>query len=222
MRFGGLVGRFHEVTEWIIKLAYVNLLWIVFSLVGLVLAGFFPATIAMFAVVRKWIMGEHDIPIFKSFLKAFQTDFKRANILGYILMVIGAVLYIDSQILQHLTNPYWQFLHIPMFIAILMFVLTVFYAIPLFVHYHLSYLLIIRNAFLLNFKHPVMTVLMALSIYGLYVVSMHLPAITVLFGGSITSFVIMRYSFILFEKNEKRAEESIKEETVYSKNIYQA
>ncbi|MDT8860176.1 YesL family protein [Alkalihalobacillus sp. MEB130] len=220
MRFGGMVGKFHEVTDWIIKFVYVNILWIIFSLLGLVLVGFFPATTAMFAVVRKWIMGQHDIPIFKSFLKAFQTEFKKANTLGYILVIIGAVLYMDSQIVQQLTNPIWQLLQIPLFIALVIFALMALYAIPLFTHYHLSYLFIIRNAVLLVFKHPMMTILMGLSLYGLYVITMSFPAVAVLFGGSITSFVIMRFSLILFEKNEQRQEEPVNEETAFTRNIY--
>ncbi|MFC0560562.1 YesL family protein [Halalkalibacter alkalisediminis] len=221
MRFGGMVGKFHVVTDWVIRFVYVNILWILFSLLGLVLVGFFPATTAMVAIVRKWIMGEYDIPIFKSFLKAFQTDFKRANTLGYILIVIGAVLYIDSQILQQLSNPYWQLLHIPMVIVFVIFAVMVLYIIPLYVHYHLSDLFIIRNALLLVFKHPVMTILLGLSLYGLYVISLNYPAVAVLCGGSATSFIIMRFSIILFEKNEQRQDETIKEKTAFSKkHIY--
>ncbi|MBS4177478.1 YesL family protein [Lederbergia citrea] len=41
-------------------LDYVNLPWISF---GLIVLGFFPATAAMFTVIRKWMMKEQ-VPVF--------------------------------------------------------------------------------------------------------------------------------------------------------------
>src|SRR5690625_6342583 len=61
----GPMGGFYTLANWIMRLAYVNILWIAFSLVGIIILGFFPATIGMFTVIRKWIQGDGDIPIFK-------------------------------------------------------------------------------------------------------------------------------------------------------------
>ncbi|WP_084028990.1 YesL family protein [Bacillus sp. J33] len=61
------------------RLVYLNLLWIAFSLLGIVLFGFFPATAAMFSVVRKWIMGETDVRVFKEFWQTYRKEFWKAN-----------------------------------------------------------------------------------------------------------------------------------------------
>ncbi|MFC4402738.1 YesL family protein [Gracilibacillus xinjiangensis] len=64
--------------EWISRFAYVNLLWIGFSLLGLVVFGFFPATAAMFALVRQWIMGNIDKPVFSSIWVTIKKNFSKA------------------------------------------------------------------------------------------------------------------------------------------------
>ncbi len=65
----GFIDGYYRFAVWVTKFAYLNLLWIAFSLLGLGLFGLFPATAAMFAVVRKWINGEKDIPVFHVFLE---------------------------------------------------------------------------------------------------------------------------------------------------------
>ncbi|WP_421102885.1 DUF624 domain-containing protein [Sporosarcina psychrophila] len=56
-------GFTYNVFEWITRLAYIYLLWILFSLAGGMISGFFPATIAMFAISREWLKGISEIPI---------------------------------------------------------------------------------------------------------------------------------------------------------------
>ena len=61
------MGRVLSFCEWVLKFFYANLLWFVFTMLGLGVFGFMPATTALFSVTRKWIMGKTDIPIFKTF-----------------------------------------------------------------------------------------------------------------------------------------------------------
>ena len=58
-----LIGweKFNRIAHRMIALAYINAIWIRFSLVGLVAFGIFPATTAMFAVSRKLIQDEETI-----------------------------------------------------------------------------------------------------------------------------------------------------------------
>lgn len=118
-------GRIQPVFEWIINLAVLNITWLVFILpiayLGLllvlventsqvlmvlitiqVLSPFFlfPATTAMFGVVRKWFMKE-EIKIVKSFWNFYKENYKRSLSGGLILSLLWIVgvfdyLYIKS------------------------------------------------------------------------------------------------------------------------------
>src|SRR5699024_1115589 len=97
----GIANGFYKVAEKITRFAYVNILWIAFTMAGLGILGFFPATAAMFAVIRKWGQGYDDIKVFPTFLETYKKEFKKANIVGYILFLIGYLLTIEFQILRN-------------------------------------------------------------------------------------------------------------------------
>lgn len=81
----GFMRGFYSISEWVLRFAYVNVLWISFNLLGLIVFGFFPATIAMFTVVRKWVLKETDISVFNTFWFAYKKEFFKGNFLGFII-----------------------------------------------------------------------------------------------------------------------------------------
>src|SRR5690625_362565 len=119
----GLFGSIYRGSEWIMRLAYLNILWIAFSLMGLVVFGLFPATVSMFAVTRKWVMGDTEIPIFKTFWASYKTEFKQANIVGYIILVIGFFLYFDFLFDQSHENFFGYFCYF--FVCLFFFYLVI-------------------------------------------------------------------------------------------------
>lgn len=77
-----LSNGFYRFCEWVMRLAYLNLLWIGFSLAGAVVFGLAPATAAMFAVTRQWVMGNTDIPVFQTFFQTFKKEWAKSSVLG--------------------------------------------------------------------------------------------------------------------------------------------
>lgn len=61
MQLGSFSNVVYTICDWIARLAYINLLWILFTLSGFVVFGFFPATIAMLATLRQFIRGNHPL-----------------------------------------------------------------------------------------------------------------------------------------------------------------
>src|SRR5699024_1930131 len=93
--FDSIVWKLYDISYWLMKMIYLNILWISFSLIGLLLLGFFPATAGMFAVTRKWILGDREIPVFKTLWKNYKTSFMQTNIIGYTFVLAGLILYFD-------------------------------------------------------------------------------------------------------------------------------
>ncbi|WP_240353424.1 YesL family protein [Cohnella algarum] len=108
MEMRGMMGGFYKISEWIMRLSVTNVLWIVCSLpiwyMFLVLLQsettdqfistmiliaillpftFFPATSAMFSVARKWVMGETDVPLFKTFFRNYKQNYLQAMLGGF-------------------------------------------------------------------------------------------------------------------------------------------
>ena len=64
MKFGDILLNF---CEWIWRFMILNFLWVVFVIAGGVVLGIMPSTVATFYILRKWVQGNFDIPIFKTF-----------------------------------------------------------------------------------------------------------------------------------------------------------
>lgn len=75
MREKGMMAMMYGACEAIMKIAWLNTLWVLFTLGGGVVFGWAPSTAAMFTVVRKWLLGRTDAPVFKTFYQTYKKEF---------------------------------------------------------------------------------------------------------------------------------------------------
>ena len=153
---------FYNVTEWITRFAYLNLLWVSFTIIGGVLFGFFPATIAMFAVTRQWLKGNTDTPVFKFFWAYYRKDFGKSNLLGLFIAIVVIIVVADILYIQSNNNNFLTWTYIPLFAFMLIFIMLLFYIFPTFVHYELKVGQVIKNATLIMLINPVNTLFIIL------------------------------------------------------------
>src|SRR5699024_5867832 len=114
----GPMGGFYTLANWIMRLAYINVLWIAFSLVGIIIFASFTATIRMFTAIRKWIQGDGDIPIFMTFWATYKKEFLKSKLLSLFLSLIGYILYIDFIFPRQGVTGFLQFTYSPLLIVI--------------------------------------------------------------------------------------------------------
>lgn len=202
----GLFGRFYQFGETVLLLLYVNLLWISFTLLGGILFGVGPSTVAMFAVFRKWSMGEGDLPVFKFFWSIYRKEFLRANVLGLLLLIFGYMLYVNFNFLT-LTNIVGEsILRIFLIFASIVYVLSIIYIFPMFVHYENKMTGYFKNAILLAIYSPIRTGYLIAACLTLYYFYFYFPVFIFFIGGSLTSLVIMYISYRTFLRVEYKQE----------------
>lgn len=194
----------YQILEWITRFAYLQLLWICFTLAGGILLGILPATIAMYAIMRCWLRGETEIAIFKSFWKYYKNDFLKSNQLGVFLMIIFALIGIDLYYIHETSNTILSWTSAPLFAFIILFLLFVFYLFPAFVHYDLRNFSLMKNAFLIMLIHPLHSLLMILCLASLLVIMRVLPALAFIFGASSFAFITMWLSLHAFNRMQKK------------------
>jgi uncharacterized membrane protein YesL len=201
----------YNFSQYILRAMYVNFLWLLFSLLGLVITGFFPSTIAMFTVVRKWVLGESRVPIFETFWITYKKQFLGSNLLGYSLSIIGVVIYTDLLFLQHTDNSFLKILYIPVLFLTLLYLLTLLFVFPIFVHYDVKGFQIIKNAFYISIISPLATIKMVLSLVIIGYFMITFPSLSVLFSGSVSSYFIMRIANTAFLKYERKRTKIVNE-----------
>jgi uncharacterized membrane protein YesL len=198
----------YSLTEWITKFAYLNILWIGFSLLGLVVFGFLPATVALFTILRKWIMGEYETPVFQTFWTTYKKEFFKGNLLGIVFVFLAGLVYVDLYFMDLNGSNGLQVTHIPLYLMILAIVMTVFYTIPVYVHYNTGFVQIFKNAFLIMLVNPMSNVVMLAGVASTIFVLNALPALLFIFGGSFTAAIIMASCFLAFQRVDKKQKEA--------------
>jgi len=205
METTGLMGGFYRLLEWISRLAFLNLLWISFTLLGLVMFGFFPATIALFGVARKWMLGNDSVSILKTFWTVYKREFIKSNLLGFIITTISLVLYIDFQFVLNTTNHFVSNLFVPLVIITIIFIGMFFYIIPMFVHYDMKISHVIRNSFFVMIMNPLSTFYLLLGSFGILFALSFAPPIAILYSGNLFALFIMKPAFQAFEKINRKS-----------------
>ncbi|RXS90458.1 YesL family protein [Geobacillus sp. PK12] len=205
MRTGLLDGKLYRICEWISRLAYINILWILFTIIGFVLLGFAPATVALFTIVRKWLLfHDDDVPIFKTFIQTYKSEFWRANRIGLLLMAMAYVFSIDVLYIGHLPAV-WRFPFIAILPLVLIFyTVALLYVFPLYVHYELRFWQYIKYAFLIGMVNPFRTIGVMISIGALLIALVYIPGLIPFFGISLLALIVMGNALQVFRKTEEK------------------
>jgi len=203
MKKRGFSGFIYMITELVMQFAYLQLLWIAFTLMGLGLLGIFPSTAAMFSVVRKWIMGEEDVPVFKTFWQTYKTEFVRVNGLGLILSAIGWLLYVDYHFFTFGQSMGSSLLKILTLLIIYLFITTCIYFFPIFVHFRYSVFDYFKYSFLYSVSTPLKTAGIFIISYIIYFLLMKVPVLFLFFSGSVISYMWMWYVYQTILKTQK-------------------
>ncbi|MGP4039402.1 YesL family protein [Gracilibacillus sp. D59] len=194
-------------TEWITRFAYINILWMVFTLVGLVIFGFFPATVAMFTLIRKWIMGNTEDPVFATFWNTYKKEFLRSNLFGLVFYLLSLLFYINLQFIDINQGGFYDIIKIPLYIFMLAISLTLIYVIPTYVHFELRFIDVWKNAFLVMLIHPFHNISMVLGSAAVLYVMWLFPGSLFFFGGSLTGYIIMGTCYHAFKKVAAKKEQ---------------
>ncbi|NGP44423.1 YesL family protein [Bacillaceae bacterium SIJ1] len=207
MVMNGFMGTLYSICEWIMRLAYVNILWICFTFLGLIVFGFGPSTAALFAVTRKWVQGEHEIPVFKTFWSEYKNEFLRANILGVLLLVVGFILWADFRILNTQDTGSWGiFIQYFLIVATFIYLTMTLFFFPVFVHYDLKLFQYLKQTLLIAISRPGEILMMIAGSLVVLLVMQQFMGLIPFFFGSVLAFVVMWCANRAFRKIEEKAQ----------------
>jgi uncharacterized membrane protein YesL len=141
-----MLWRINVFFEWIMLLSYLNILWLVFTVLGLGVLGFMPSTVAMYHITRKWGLGERDFSIFQTFLSVYKQEFWRVQILGTIYATIGFLLIFNIHFFSDQNIVVAKYIFIGLFSVYLISLLFLF---PTYVHYEMKLMDYIKSTLIM-------------------------------------------------------------------------
>ncbi|KGX84572.1 YesL family protein [Pontibacillus marinus] len=207
MQFHGFLGVFNRISIWIMRLAYLNLLWILFTIIGLILFGMGPSTISVFVIIRKMLNREEEIKVFNVFKVHYKKYFLTGNMLFIIFIAIGFIFYFDANLFIQYNHIIYQYIAIVFYILTFWCGLSIIYVGPMFTHYNMRFFDYIKYSSLFPFFAPFQTLIILLGILGSNLLFTFLPGLLPFFFISLPAFIISVFAFQGFRKlEEKRAQ----------------
>lgn len=199
------MGRMlQEVSEWIVRLVWTNILWFVFIVAGLGVFGIMPATVALFAVTRKWKMKDLDVSLLKTFKETFKKEFVRSNCIGLIYAVIGFFLYVDLRIAESMEGTFSVILYVFISFIILLYLNAIVHFFPLYVHYHYSLKDYIKQSFIISLISPFSTLLICIGLFFIGYLITNMPGLIPFILGVLPAYWIMNVCIKRFKILEQQ------------------
>lgn len=187
----------YRIIDIAVNLLLLNLIWL---LLCLPVVTIFPATAAMYGVVREWIR-DTDNGTVEPFIRHFKANFVQSLGIGFLWALAGVIVALDF----YLITGAELWLKTPVFLALVLitlcYVVTSVYLFPVMVNYEGNWRSVIKNSFLIAISQPVTTVLCLLVVTLVLAVVLYIPA-AILLAGSSTAYLL----YLLCRRAFKRVE----------------
>ncbi|SES09818.1 Uncharacterized membrane protein YesL [Gracilibacillus ureilyticus] len=175
----------------ILKLFYLNMLWLLFTMLGLVIFGLAPATAALCQVQHHWLKEKHVSSTFRLFWKEYKQHFMKTNGLMIILISIGYIIYFDLQFFMDKEGLWNRLISIGIFILSIWYMIIILYIFPVYTYYEVKLFKYIQYAFIVGLLNPFRTIGVAFTVGGMVYLSLYFPQIMFSLGVSLTFFILM-------------------------------
>lgn len=208
MYVNGFMSILDRIANWISRMALLNLLWMLYTLRGLIVGGVFPATVASLGVVRKWLMEEQDIKIWETFKKGYSQEFLSSNILGWVMTGIGMILFLNYQVMVASPQEVHFIIPFAFYLTILIYLFVFIWSFPLMAHYKASVLQHMINALVIGFTKMHKSIAILVSLFSILYVSLEFPAAIVFFLFSLSSLIWFWFTLSVFKSLDDKKEVS--------------
>ncbi|MFZ4452582.1 YesL family protein [Salibacterium aidingense] len=183
---GGLLFTFIiSFCRWVCYFFYLNVMWAACTILGGVVFGIAPSTVALFAVARRTCLGEEEVPVFRTFWKVFRKEFFKANLLGLSLIGFGLLWYFNLNFFRAFDGAVFTGLNVVMTVIGVVFIFMLLYIFPTYVHYQMKFLQYIKYSIALSFINVANVILMIVSLLAAYYFFISFPGFIPICGVSL-------------------------------------
>lgn len=235
MEMKGLMGGFYRISEWIMRFSVTNLLWLITAvpffllstplilsqtedmavmqstfLILAIVAPFtlFPSTSAMFSLARKWIIGEEDVPLFKTFFISYKQNYVQSMLGGIIYSIILIIIIVNYKFYTGLEN-YAQILSVLFIMFLVIVCISVFNFFCVLSHLHMKTLALIKNAIFLTIGKPFTSLTMMITnVIIIYICLFHFNLfLAFFFMGSLVAYMSFFHFHRMFQNIQDKQQE---------------
>lgn len=159
---GNIIDKVYVGFDFLYRLIYLNLLWILFTAIGFILFGFGPSTIALYSITRKWLQKDlgKDKDEFLYFWKEYKAHFKTGNSVGLGVAILFYMLLVNYRYTNFRAEMIYILINSATLLILLFFSLFLAYLLSLYVHYELEWKDYFVKALTLSYLQPLPSLLL--------------------------------------------------------------
>lgn len=203
-------SKMMKLMTWLADVAHIQILWVVFTFGGLIFGGFFPATVAMFALLRKIIQSGNTFHFNKEFWTQFKYNFIKANLLGYSIVAVSILLGLHYNYSLNIAGAFSLLFSLSSLAIGLILLLVVLYVAPIYVHFDITNIQIIKHAFIMVISTPFHALGMVALGFLFFWSASTLPVLVPFVSIGILAYGIMRIADHAFNIVDKVSEKNKK------------
>lgn len=173
---------------------------------------------ALYYVTLKMVRNE-EAYIFRSFFKSFKANFRQATVINVIMLVMAALLYLDTNIVKAMEGPVGKVMAMVFAVFTLLYLIIFLYIYPILAKFYNSVKNTFKNSLLMGIRHLPYTFLMlvicACPVLVIFVpsfqVQMTLLLLFILFGPALVAFCNSYFFVKIFDKYIPEEAEALEE-----------
>lgn len=202
-----VMNKFNLISEWVMNLFILQVLWIGGTLGGGIVFGLFPATIALYASLRKLNCPEAEFSLFRYFVETYKENFKESLIIGLWYVLAAIIGFIYSQFISQTTNSWLAYTHIFMYLILFLIGLLLLYIIPVYVHYEVKLRNLVKTSFFIMLVNMKWNLPLILTLVAVSLIFIRFSVVFLFFGVSLPAFIVLYYCLRAFDYYDFKKQE---------------
>ncbi|WP_161485706.1 MULTISPECIES: DUF624 domain-containing protein [Gracilibacillus] len=202
------MNRTFVFSDWLWELLQLHLLWLWHILKGAVVLGVFPATAALYAIVRHWMLHRPTEKLSHLFKTYVQDNYWLANKIGYTLLFLTVMMMLNFLYVPLYSEVFRLIMYALLTLFSIILLIEWIYFIPVIIHWEGMG----RSYFVLIFQFGVQSLsafLLQLLFAGIFLWIVYLfPALLLLFGMIPIAFLQMAVINHLYERLQSNSNHS--------------
>lgn len=186
--------------------------WLVLGFVCILNAfTFVPASSAMFAVARKWVMGDVDVPLWRTYWKSYKANYKQSLFGGLLFSLFLGIFLFNIHYYSNVGNVL-NSLALTFIVMIVLLFAAFLNFLSIMSHLHMSTFQIVKNSFLITIGQPINTLILLVLNAGIVYISILYNFLIVFFMGSVMAMISFWNFYRGFTKIQARFKKSEEDE----------
>lgn len=197
------------VMTWLSNMVHVQVLWVLSIFLGIIVVGFFPATLSMFVVIRKLIIEKESFSINNVFWKNYKKEFFKSNVIGFILLLTGLLIrYYLALSLTLGNNLSFIYTLLSIFFSVV-FVSLILWILPIYTHFIISPKNYFKTTLILMLSFPLHTIGMFFAVTIFYLSTVQFPVLLPFVSVAILAHFVTYIVLDAVKKSETKLDSSL-------------